>query len=103
MSYEFQDKTLEAEGEMILQYGEAGYDWQLVEVWRRKLDGRLFMAAGQGCSCNGLYDEIGSWEDMIPILSFDPIRKAVDAWYSYRPTATQVIDGMRKINKALGI
>ena len=101
MSYEFEYEALPAEGEIVVSFGEGGYDWHQLEVWKRKRDGRLFMASGSGCSCSSLYDDILSWDDMVAVTSERTVIAELDAWYSDRPKATEVIEGMKAIRRAL--
>lgn len=81
-----------------------GYDWSEVKVWQRHIDGRLFMAADSGCSCNSLLSDVNGWDDLTPVNSSQQVLKAVDGIFRYsgqRLASSEVIDALRLVENAL--
>lgn len=102
MSWEFEER-LEVEGEMIVRVGDYDYEWAVAEVWRRKTDGRIFMAAGSGCSCYGLFYGIHDWDDMTPLNrsnGAEVFKKALDENH-IEALASEVIAAYASVTRAL--
>lgn len=79
-------------------WGGEQYEWDLLEVWRRKSDGRLFYYADGGCSCNSPYDGVRGWDDLSPLTSIDQFRSEL---YSSLGTADERMRAVADVAAAL--
>lgn len=65
----------------LASLGGGGYDWNLLEVWRRESDGAIFFYEDAGCSCNGPYEDTRSWDDLVHITSIQPLLSIAQSIY----------------------
>ena len=101
MSYDFEQR-LKLEGTRIIQSDTGGgYDWDLVEVWKRNEDGRYFLYANAGCSCYGPYDEVDSWNDLEPLLNIQQLVAALNNQSNGTGHASRIIDMVAKVSGGL--
>lgn len=102
MSYEFTQR-MPSEGTCLVRSDTGGgYDWDVVEVWKRTSDGRLYMYAGVGCSCYGPYDGVRSWEDMEPVSHVSQVVAALRNQYrAGQPDASRIIQWASTVSEAL--
>ena len=103
MSYgDWYYKDLKEQATLILSHESlGGYEWDTVEIWERHSDGRLFLAADSGCSCNSMGDGFDSFEDMRPITNFDTVRQALDSQSDKKLNAAGVIDLYRIVQSKI--
>lgn len=104
MSHDWDFFEREVEANEIVRLGYYDYDWNILVVAKRPEDGRLFMYSGAGCSCNSPSAEVGSWDDMIRVLTPQHFLRQVDEAFPYeygRPRATEIYAAAKKVDKAL--
>lgn len=103
MSYDFYYKELPAEGTRIVHLGEGGYEWAIVEVWKRHSDGKLYMLSGQGCSCSSISEEAYRWSDMRPVSDWNQVRQEIENVLGdyYRPRPAETINALHAVTDAL--
>ncbi len=80
----------------------SGYDWDTIEVWRRKSDGKLLYEQDAGCSCYGPW-ESSSVGDLIELTDYRAFRDYVNEWNTgYGPcSATEVGEFLDTVRRAL--
>jgi hypothetical protein len=86
----------------VWSYDDGGYDWSQVDVWLRKSDGRLFVYVDSGCSCNGPYEDVTGWDNLVPLTSIKQFASLVDqTFYSDRPSSFEMMQVAAKIQTLL--
>lgn len=53
-----------------VNFDARGYDWSVLGVWSRNLDGTLWWASDSGCSCHSPWDNTDSLERL---FNLDPL------------------------------
>lgn len=95
-------KWLEARGEIIVEVcgGATLYEWDQFDVWRRHSDDRLFLYLSGGCSCDGPYDHVSSWDDLEPITSLVAFKRELERADAFGD-ATERMQAYSEVAKAL--
>lgn len=105
MSYAYDAPDwLNVEGDLILNLSGGHWEWDVVDVWKRKADGRLFMYAEGGCSCSYAYqglDDGPAWEKLTPLTDVQVFLSAIDSSYFIDLKADKVIQHAATVSRAI--